>query len=573
VGTACVGGRPYDLGSGADRSPAEATLAAYGRRGEAVPDGVGGSFAMVVWDRRDDSLLCVRDPLGVHPLFWVRTAAGVMVSPTVEALLQQPEVPRRVNRAALADHLRHSWPHPEETFFEGISRVLPGSWLRLRGSAATTARYWDPLFPGRHPEWVDESDLGRFDELIDASVARLTDGARTAIYLSGGLDSVSVGALAADRVRREGRAVPLALSLVFPDPWSEETVQAGVAARLDLPHMIVRLEKALDGDGIVRAAVQRGAFGAPVQNPWLPAYRWLAGQAVDRGREVILTGSGGDEWLTVTPVYAADLLRTGRLGQLVRLGRAQARSTNVAPGLLTRNLLWRYGARPLVVSARSSAARRFAPELAHRRRLERLRQSLERRSWLAPDPELRRQLLERDEQFAGRPPEDDLLPLSGPREYFRECRMALTHPLTSMEAEEVFEYSRGAGARVVHPYWDTRLVEFLHATPPELLNRGGRSKGLIRHMLAQRFPDLGFEQQRKSVTASFFGASVLDQAPGMWRELGGAQALRDAGVVDGSVARLFEGSRGGAGPGSPAYTVTDPMWEVLVAEGWLRRHV
>jgi asparagine synthetase B (glutamine-hydrolysing) len=495
-----------------------------------------------------------------------------MVSPSVVTLLRQPEVSARVNRAAVADHLRHRWPRPDETYFDGVHRVLPGHWLRVHERRTTTERYWDPLFPGQHPAWIDPEDLGHFDQLLDDSVTRLMAGGRSGIYLSGGLDSVSVAGLAADHARRRSEQPPCALSLAFPDPFSEADVQRSVASQLGMPHVLASLEDALAGDGIVRAAVRRGSIGAPIQNPWLPAYRWLAAQAADGGCATVLTGSGGDEWLTVSPMYAADLLRSGRLLGLAALGRTQARSFNVAPSVLARNLVWRFGLRPLWVHRRAAVMQRWAPDRYVERRLQRLQHGLSHRAWLAPDPDLRRELYARDEEYARVPSDEDLLPLSGPREYFRECRQALTHPLVSMEAEEVFEYSRGVGVQVVHPYWDTRLVEFLHATPPELLIRGGRSKALIRSMLGRRFPELGFERQRKAITASYFGDSVLRQAPGVWNEMGGARGLEEAGIVDSKIAAgLYEPRPVNHVNGTHA--VTDPMWEILTVEGWLRHHV
>ncbi len=566
-----VHGRYYGLDDAGPGGQAAGLLAAHRREGLGMLRGIGGFFSFAIWDRPSETLICGRDPLGIHPLFWTRTGAGLMLSPSLDTLVRQPEVPRRVNRAAIADHLRHHWPRPEETVFDGISRVLPGHWLRVRGGSVTTERYWDPLFPGSHPEWIDHADLARFDELLDRSVQRAVDGRRTAIYLSGGLDSVSVGALASDRVSRDGTSAPLALSLAFPGPENEEEIQRGVADRLGMPHLVATLSGALGGDRLVHAAVHRGSVGAPLQNPWLPAYRWLAGQAAGRGCDTVLTGSGGDEWLTVTPLYSADLIRTGRLGGLLRLGRTQARSYDLSPLPLARSLLWDYGLRPLAVHRRASLMRRFTPERYAARRYESLQSLLARRPWLVRDPDLRAQLRSRDADWARGPSADHLLPLSGPREYFRECRKALEHPLVSMEAEEVFEYSAGVGVQVTHPYWDTRLVEFLHATPPELLNHDGRAKALIRNTLSRRFPHLGFERQRKVVTASFFGKTVVREAPTVWREIGGIQALADAGIVDPEVGGALYLER--PVTPHPATTLTDPMWELLTVEGWLRRHI
>jgi asparagine synthetase B (glutamine-hydrolysing) len=570
------GGRDVMEGSS---SEAERLLDAYRRLGEGVLDHAKGFFSFVVWDSGDERLLAARDPLGIHPLFYARTTRGLLFSPSIATLRARDEVPGTVNRAALADHLRHQWPRPAETYFDAIARVLSGHALTVHRGSVSSRRYWDPLFPGRRPEWLDEADLGQFDQLLDESVARLLALGRPGIYLSGGLDSVAVGALAADHARRVGSPVPLALSLDFPEPFSEAALQTAVARRLRLPQLLAGLDEVVGQGGLVHAAVRSGGLSAPLQNPWLPAYRSLAGQARRRGCEIILTGSGGDEWLTVTPVYAADLLRSLRLIEFYRLARTHWRSYNVSPGLFARNMAWRFGLRPLIARRRERAMRRFAAGRLESRVMRSRYLALDRRPWLAPDPALRRELRERDEDFARmHPPKEDLLPVGGPREYFRECREALEHPLVSMEAEEVFEYSRGAGVRILHPYWDTRLVEFLHATPPRLLNSGGRSKGLIREMLARRFPELGFDRQRKAITASFFAWSVATQAPAVWRELGGARALADAGIVDPDLcAPLYDMEVSGAPPpdGSPVldHSRTDPMWEILVLESWLRSHV
>ena len=61
--------------------------------------------------------------------------------------------------------------------------------------------------------------------------------------------------------------------------------------------------------------------------------------------------------------------------------------------------------------------------------------------------------------------------------------------IISMDLEEQYELGQRAGVRLRHPYWDVDLVEFLMRTPPDLLNGKGKSKGLVREALADRFPD------------------------------------------------------------------------------------
>ena len=88
---------------------------------------------------------------------------------------------------------------------------------------------------GTAVRWADEEELENFDALLDQAVDRCLALGPTAIYLSGGLDSISVAAVATDRARNRGLNDPLALSLHFPEPQSnEEKVQRGVARELGL---------------------------------------------------------------------------------------------------------------------------------------------------------------------------------------------------------------------------------------------------------------------------------------------------------------------------------------------------
>ena len=109
-------------------------------------------------------------------------------------------------------------------------------------------------------------------------------------------------------------------------------------------------------------------------------------------------------------------------------------------------------------------------------------------------------------------------------------------------------------------------MEFLYRTPPELLNRGGRTKGLVRDTVARRFPRLGFDTQRKVTALGFARSLIVEEGRHVWGELGGATALADAGVVDAPALgeRLHRILRD---PQSRRFHV---VWDVLTLECWLR---
>jgi hypothetical protein len=76
----------------------------------------------------------------------------------------------------------------------------------------------------------------------------------------------------------------------------------------------------------------------------------------------------------------------------------------------------------------------------------------------------------------------------------------------------------------------------LYRTPPRLLNEGGRTKGLVRRALAERFPGLGLERQRKVLATSFFQSVLRREGPALGQEIGDFPALSALGVVDGRAA-------------------------------------
>src|SRR5207244_12601669 len=126
-----------------------------------------------------------------------------------------------------------------------VKRVPPVHSIHDGSRSRRVYRYWDPAPPGEQIEWITEDELERFDLLLDQAVNRCLDCGPTAIYLSGGLDSVSIAAIAADNSRQKGMGPPLALSLVFPDPeCNEEETQRSVAKDLGLPQILMDFDSA-----------------------------------------------------------------------------------------------------------------------------------------------------------------------------------------------------------------------------------------------------------------------------------------------------------------------------------------
>jgi asparagine synthase (glutamine-hydrolysing) len=542
------------LGLPGHATEADLVLAACERWRDDALGRLRGSYVVAVADRSEGRAMIARDALGLHPLFYASTGRDLVFAASPAALFTGAGIAKRPNRAALADHLCYRWPDPQETFYDGVRRVLAGSFILAGGGAPATHKYWNPIPDDRPMAWLDAADVERFGVLLDQAVDRCLKTGPTGIFLSGGLDSISVAAVAADRARRLGCPDPVALSLGFPHPECDERpVQSAVATALGLRHHMIDFADAVAPEGMfARALAMNTGATSPVNSSWSPAYQTLARRGRADGIQTILTGSGGDEWLTVSAYFAADLIRAGDVAGYRNFVSAWWRSYRSSPLVLMRSVVWKYGLRPLAGQALS----RLAPDAWERRRQTRaVRRDP---AYVAPDGALKNELKHRTtgSLVCANPPNGF---------YLRDIRFGLDHPQLAMELEERHEFGRRAGVRFLHPFWDTDLVDMLIRTPPALLDRGGRSKGLVRPALAERFPSLGFDRQRKAAATSFYQEMLAAEGRVLVDRLGGFPALGALGVVDPAAARTFVDDTMARDPKK-----LHRVWDLLNLETWVR---
>ena len=549
-----------DFAAAAAGNDAEIILAGYRQWGEDLLNRLRGTFALVIWDSLREVFLCLRDPLGCYPLFYADGRDGLLVSMSTDVLLQQPGVSRSVNRASMGGYLMERYPTLEETFFEAVSRVPPGHVLRVAREGRRSYRYWDPQ-PEAEVNWLKADEVERFDELLDQAVKRSLSFGPAGIFLSGGLDSVSIAAIASEISQTAGRPKPWALSLAFPTPdTNEELIQRGAAAELELRHLVKPFFEATGGKGLIVPALEMSSsLAAPLINTWLPAYSELARAGKRRGCQTIITGNGGDEWLTVSPYLAADMLRELNFVGVYRLWQSMRQSYSRSSVALLRTTLWRFGLQPLVVPPAHRFVKTVAPgALRLRRRLSR-----EFPKWIVPDAALRREIDQRRAEYHAKKQA-----MSGSF-YVRDMRPNLDHPIVSWETEEMFEVYRRAGVRVLQPFWDADLIELLYRTPPMLLLRNGRNKGLIRASLARRFPKLGFDRQKKIEAGDFYKSLISREIGPPWKKLEDARILADLGILD---EKRFRPALKQILTQRPGIEVNQ-IWSVLNLETWARTHV
>ena len=271
----------------------EKVLRAYQAWGDRAPDRLIGDFAFAIWDRTERQIFAARDFLGVRPFYYFWDGRTFLFASDIATLLSDDRVPRTLNEGMAAEHLAGQITNREETLYAAIRRLPPGHLLRISDKGLRLARWFslDSREPFRYRR--DEEVQTHLRSLLTEAVrARMPSNAPVGAYLSGGLDSCSVAAVAASQGKIS------AYSISFPGRECDETpLIEELHRRWEIPGEIVR-EPAPELESYVRAAEHTRQF------PGYPNGAVLA--PLDRcarrdGIRVILTGMGGDEWFMGSP--------------------------------------------------------------------------------------------------------------------------------------------------------------------------------------------------------------------------------------------------------------------------------
>ncbi len=180
----------------------EVVLRAYGRYGRDCVRHLRGMFAFAVWDERRRELFLARDRLGIKPLYYTERDGWFLFASQVKALLRTGRVPAELSAPALDTYLAFGAVSEPLTAIEGVSALPAGHTALVREGTVTVARYWEP--PAEPDASLAAQDAA--DELcavLEDTVRRhLVSDAPLGVFLSGGLDSSLVAALAAQASSR-----------------------------------------------------------------------------------------------------------------------------------------------------------------------------------------------------------------------------------------------------------------------------------------------------------------------------------------------------------------------------------
>ena len=501
------------------QSDTEVLVHLYDRDGDEFVQHLNGQFAIALWDERRQRLVLARDRTGIRPLFYARVGRAVAFASEIKSLLALPGMSRSLDMTAIGEIFTFWSSLPPRTAFENVNELPAGCLLVLDATGETLRRYWDWTFPETIPSQVLQTErlaAELLELLVDAVKLQLRADVPVGAYLSGGLDSSAIAAIA-----RHHTQTPLhTFSLGFEDAqFDESDHQSEMVRHLESRHTRV----------VCRRSDIARVFPKVIRHAETPILRTapaplmlLSEQVRSAGFKVVLTGEGADE------VFGGyDLFKEAK----IRRFWARAPQSRWRPSLLPRL----YGHLENSPVAAGGMSRRFfgagldehaQPTFAHAMRW----QSTQRlwRFFSAATRERLADVSPTQTLLAALPAGIERWPPLG-RDQYVEAHTLLSGYLLSSQGDRVAMANSIEGRM---PYLDHRLIEFGSRLHPSRKIRGLNEKFLLKRALRGVLPASILDRVKQPYRAPDAQSFLGDDAPGYVAELLSPSHLRSRGYFD-----------------------------------------
>jgi asparagine synthase (glutamine-hydrolysing) len=264
-----------------------------------------GMFAIALWDASRRRLVLARDRYGIKPLYWRSDGSTLAFGSELKCLLADPAWRREIDPDALSLYLSSNCVPAPRTIFRDVCKLEPGHLLVAEGGRVEVRRWYrrpPPSATAAQPAAGDADGWARalLWQLDDSVRAHLVADVPVGVFLSGGVDSGGLCALAARNSAQPVRT----FSIGFGERSFDELADARRTASL---YATQHTELVVEPDALTLLPELVDAYDEPfADSSAVPTY--LVSQLAARDVKVVLSGEGGDEAFGGYEVYLADRL-------------------------------------------------------------------------------------------------------------------------------------------------------------------------------------------------------------------------------------------------------------------------
>ena len=251
-----------------------------------------GMFGFAIWNTAEKSLFLARDFFGIKPMHYTQVDGHFVYASEIKSILEFPGFEKKLNYDMLNNYLSFQYAVPPQTFFEGVSCLLPAHYLWYRDGKITTERYWEPKFEPN--EDLDEQEaVDRIEAVFEDSVKvhKISD-VEVGCFLSSGVDSSYVSTYFADQKT-------FTVGFDFGERYNETDWARNLSQEIGVEHY----EKLITSEefwGNIKKVQYH--MDQPLADPSCIALYFVSKLAAEHVK-VVLSGEGADELFGGYTVY------------------------------------------------------------------------------------------------------------------------------------------------------------------------------------------------------------------------------------------------------------------------------
>ena len=264
-------------------SDTEVLLYGYEKWGTDLPNHLRGMFAFALYDIKEKTLFCARDPFGIKPFYYYENEGSFLFASEIKAFLDHPKFEKKFNEKLLPAYLSFSFTPTTETFFEGVKRLDAGCTLIYQNDEVKINRYYELKFPIEKKDY--KKTVKKIGEVMEDSVNHhMISDVEVGSFLSSGIDSSYIVSLAKpDKTYTVGYDIPR---------YNESDYAKDLADKLEITNKQKKITKEEYMQTLDKVLYH---MDEPASDPAFVALYFVS-KLASEDVKVVLSGEGADEF-------------------------------------------------------------------------------------------------------------------------------------------------------------------------------------------------------------------------------------------------------------------------------------